>query len=239
MSIAIRYHETLERIARAARRAGREPSEIQLVVVTKGHSVEAVRAVIAAGATHLGENYLEEAVPKMQALQDAAVTWHMIGHVQSRKARGVAQAGFSWLHSLDRLKLARRLNDALQDAAGAPLTVLLECNVSGETSKFGWAAWDERTWPALADELGDVLALPALRVRGLMTMAPYDDPAAAPETFQKLRRLRDYLVHHLPQASWEHLSMGMSGDFEAAIEAGATFVRIGTAIMGRRSTFGL
>lgn len=233
MNIAERYEKTLERIALAARRAGRRPEEVQLVVVTKGHPTQAIQEVVNAGARVLGENYLEEAFPKMQALRALPISWHMIGHVQSRKARAVVEAGFSYLHSLDRLKLARRLSKATT----APLPVLLECNVSGESSKFGWAAWEETTWPKLVDEFAAVIALPGLQVQGLMTMAPYGvEETIVRQTFERLRRLRDFLAHQLPQASWEQLSMGMSSDFEIAIENGATLVRIGTAIMGPRVT---
>jgi len=231
-TITDRYHAILERIAAAARRSGRPPESVRLIVVTKGHGIESIRQVVEAGAHRLGENYVEESAPKIAALQGAGISWHMIGHVQSRKARSVAER-FHWVHSLDRIKLARRLNAAVSGGSG--LSVLLECNVSGEASKFGWPAWDERTWPALADEAAALLDFPALQVRGLMTMAPYTaDPEAARPVFRTLRRLRDFLARRVPQAQWEHLSMGMSGDFEVAIEEGATFVRVGTAIMGPR-----
>ncbi len=232
-AIADRYRAVLERIAAATRRSGRAPESVRLIVVTKGHGIEALRQAVAAGASRLGENYVEEAAPKIAALQDAGVSWHMIGHVQSRKARAVAE-NFRWVHSLERLKLARRLN-AAAEARGVTLSVLLECNVSGEAGKFGLAAWDERAWPAVAEEAAALLDFPALQVRGLMTMAPYAaDPEAARPVFRKLRRLRDFLARRVPQVEWEHLSMGMSGDFEVAIEEGATFVRVGTAIMGPR-----
>ncbi len=232
-TIAERFHRVRERIAAAALQAGRSPQDVQLVVVTKGHSVEAVREVVQAGARLLGENYLEEALPKQDALGDVRVAWHMIGHVQSRKARRVAER-FAWVHSIDRFKLALRLSAAATER-GRTLPVLLECNVSGETSKFGWPAWEEAHWPALCEALRPVLALPGLEVRGLMTMAPYaTDPEMARPVFRRLRALRDYLEEAFPRVSWEHLSMGMSGDFEVAIQEGATLVRIGTAIMGAR-----
>ncbi len=233
MSISERYSTVLERIEKAARRAGRSPATVQLVVVTKGHSPEAVREVVEAGARHLGENYLSEALPKIEALGGFPLTWHMIGHVQSRKARPVAEH-FAWVHSVDRLKLARRLS-AFAAEGGRTLPILLECNVSGEESKFGWPAWEESAWPALADELAPLLELPALEVRGLMTMAPFvNDPEEVRPVFRRLRSLRDFLSRRFPAHLWEHLSMGMSGDFEIAIEEGATFVRVGTAIMGTR-----
>jgi pyridoxal phosphate enzyme (YggS family) len=206
---------------------------VRLVVVTKGHSVETAQAVLDAGARHLGENYVEEALPKMDALTEAGVEWHMIGHVQSRKARPVAEH-FAWVQSVDRLKLARRL-DRFAGEAGRRLPVLLECNVSGEESKFGWPAWDERRWPEFAEELAPLMDLPNLEVRGLMTMPPYNpDPEVSRPYFERLVRLRDFLAARFPSADWSELSMGMSNDYEVAVQCGATIVRVGTAIVGPR-----
>jgi len=231
--IAENYRRVLENIARAAQTAGRDPTEIKLVVVTKGHPVETAQAAVAAGARFLGENYVEEALPKIEALSGAGVEWHMIGHVQSRKARPVAEH-FAWVQSVDRLKLARRL-DRFVGELGRRLPVLLECNVSGEESKFGWPAWDERRWPELAEELAPLMELPALEVRGLMTMPPYHpDPEASRPYFERLVRLRDFLAERFPAADWSELSMGMSNDYEVAVQCGATIVRVGTAIVGPR-----
>jgi pyridoxal phosphate enzyme (YggS family) len=161
------------------------------------------------------------------------VEWHMIGHVQSRKAQMVAE-NFAWVHSLDSLKLARRL-DRFAAEAGRRLPVLLECNVSGEATKFGWPAWDENRWPELLPALGEVAELPNLELRGLMTMAPFfDQPEAARPYFQRLKRLQGFLAEALPRVQLTELSMGMSGDFIAAIQEGATLVRVGTAILGSR-----
>lgn len=228
------YQQVLERIQQVAFQAGRDPQSIRLIVVTKGQPVEAVEAVRAAGATSLGENYVEEALAKIQAcVGQPGIEWHMIGHVQSRKARQVG-AHFDWVHSLDSLKLGRRLAQAAQDA-GRVLPVLLECNVSGEESKFGWPAWQEVAWPALLADLAQLIELPGLQIRGLMTMAPFgDDPEEARPYFQKLGRLREFLAAQYPQVRWAELSMGMSADYEVAIQEGATMVRIGTAIMGPR-----
>ncbi len=224
----------MDRIAQAARTAGRDPVGVRLVVVTKGHPIEAVQEAIAAGAELLGENYVDEGVGKRQACGDAArVQWHMIGHVQSRKARPVCEH-FDWLHSLDSLKLARRL-DSFAGELGRKLPVLLECNVSGEATKFGWTAWRPEAWPDLLPALAEVTALPNLRVCGLMTMAPFlEAPEQARPYFKRLRRFQEFLAGQLTQVDWSELSMGMSGDFEAAIQEGATLVRIGTAIMGPR-----
>ncbi len=231
--IATRYAEIQERIHQAAQRAGRDPDEVRLVVVTKGQPLERVRAVLAIGAEDLGENYPEEAVAKMQALQRYEVRWHMIGHLQRRKARLVIEH-FDWLHSLDRLKLARRL-ETLAAQQGRILPVLLQFNVSGEASKSGWPAWEEARWEDLIPELEQVLACEHLQIRGVMTIPPpTPDPEGARPYFRRLRRLRDFLARRFPQAQWDELSMGMSADFEVAIEEGATFVRIGTAILGPR-----
>ncbi len=231
--IAERYTQVLERVHQAAQRAGRDPAEVHLVVVTKGQPLERIQAVIAAGAEDLGENYPEEARVKMDALARYDLRWHMIGHLQRRKARLVVER-FDWLHSLDRVKLARRLEN-LAAQAGRVLPVLLQFNVSGEATKSGWSAWDEERWEALLPEVEAVLACEHLQVRGLMTIPPpAPDPEGARPYFRRLRRLRDFLARHFPEAIWEELSMGMSADFEVAIEEGATFVRVGTAILGPR-----
>jgi pyridoxal phosphate enzyme (YggS family) len=232
--IAVNYQRALERVAAAAARVGRSAGETRVVVVTKGQPVQAAQAAVAAGAHALGENYVEEALPKMLALSGTAgVAWHMIGHVQSRKAQTVAER-FDLVHSLDSVKLAARL-DRFAGESGRRLPVLLECNVSGEASKSGWPAWEEENWGELAAAIAPVLDLPSLEVRGLMTMPPYSpDPQAARPYFQRLRRLKLALARRLPAVNWAELSMGMSADFEVAVEEGATLVRIGTAILGER-----
>ena len=223
-----------ERIAAAARSVGRDAEEVRLVVVTKGHPLSLVQAAVQAGLRVFGENYAEEGAAKIAGCgEHAGLEWHMIGHVQSRKALLVSQ-NFAWMHSLDSLKLAQRL-DRFCGEVGRRMPVLLECNVSGEESKYGWQAWQEAEWGRLRDEIAPLLELPALEVRGLMTMAPYyDEPELARPTFRQLRRLQGYLREQLPAAGWDELSMGMSGDFEAAVQEGATLVRVGTAIVGPR-----
>jgi hypothetical protein len=235
-SIRGNYLRVIEEIEKAASQAGRELSSVKVVVVTKGHPDEAVQEAIEAGARLIGENYAEEGIRKMEALgQRADLEWHMIGHVQSRKARLVCE-NFDWLHSLDSLRLAERLERFAAELE-LKLPVLLECNVSGEESKFGWRAWEEERWNELEVDFASILDLPHLVVRGLMTMAPFFDEAeAARPYFKRLRRLRDCLSDRLPKADWRELSMGMSGDYVAAIQEGATLVRIGTAIMGERHT---
>ena len=233
-SIRESYLSTLEKISVAANRAGRSPESVKLVVVTKAQPVEVARAAIEAGARYLGENYPEEGVAKIQLLREfSAVEWHMIGHVQSRKSQLVA-VNFNFLHSLDSLKLAARLDRFCREA-GRSLPVLFEFNVGGEESKSGWAAWDETRWPMLMDELSAVLALPNLQARGLMTMPPLGaDAEFSRPFFQKLKRLQGFLMSQFPQADFEELSMGTSGDYEVAVQEGATLVRVGTAIVGPR-----
>ena len=229
------YRRVLERIEKKALQVGRGAEKIQMIVVTKGHPLESIEQVISAGARILGENYLEEAVPKIRATTDQTdIEWHMIGHIQSRKARGVSE-NFTLIHSVDSLKLARRL-DRFAQQGGRILPILLECNVSGEESKFGWAAWQEDRWSDLLDGVKQVLDLPNLQVRGLMTMPPYSEaPEHSRPHFIRLRELQALFADHYPETDWGELSMGMSMDFEIAIEEGATMLRIGTEIMGARA----
>lgn len=227
------------RIAQAAERAGRDPDGVMLVAVTKGHSLETIQRAYNAGLRHFGENRVEEARDKFadlgQQLPDAV--WHMIGHIQSRKTADVAESRFAWVHSVGRLKIARRLSDALP--SGRTLNVLVQVNVSGEESKYGYdlARWPDDDAPAFFAEVEQILSLPRISVRGLMTLAPYSqDPEDARPTFQRLRALRDELARRCPGGDWAHLSAGMSGDYQVAIEEGATIVRIGTALFGPRQT---
>ena len=233
-SIRERYLHTVDQIATAAHSVDRDPKDIRLVVVTKSQPLEIVEAAIAAGAAILGENYPEEGVTKIQSLShQTGVEWHMIGHVQSRKARLVADH-FALLHSLDSLKLAQRL-DRFAAEQNRVLPVLLELNVGGEQSKFGWNASDSSAWNLLLPEIKSVLNLTNLRVRGLMTMPPLEiDPQEARPFFRSLRLLRDHLAAAFPQADWHELSMGTSADYVVAVEEGATLVRVGTAIVGAR-----
>ena len=233
-SIRERYLQTLDKIAVAAKTAGRNPESVNLVVVTKSQPMEMARAAIEAGARILGENYPEEGVMKLQYLREfSTVEWHMIGHVQSRKAQLVA-GNFNFLHSLDSLKLAKRL-DRFCGENGSVLPTLLEFNVGGEESKSGWPAWEETLWPALLDELSEIIALPNLKVRGLMTMPPLGVTAEVSRPFfQKLKRLQGYLTSQYPNMDFAELSMGTSADYETAVQEGATLVRVGTAIVGPR-----
>lgn len=233
-SITEKLFSIQERIVLAAQSSGRDPANVRLVVVTKGHPVDVIRAAIHAGAFIFGENYPEQAQPKILALKDEhAVEWHMIGHLQSRKAKIVVEH-FSMLHSLDSVVLADKLNSLLA-ASGKTLPVLLEFNVAGEESKTGWKADVETGWGTLLPEVERVLSLDHLRVCGLMTMPPiFDDPERARPFFTRLGKLRDFLSKFYPKADWRNLSMGTSIDFEVAVQEGATYVRVGTAILGPR-----
>lgn len=223
-----------EQIQNAAQSAGRSSKDVQLVVVTKAQPEEVIRAVVAAGALTLGENYPEETLLKIQALgQMPGVQWHMIGHLQSRKA-GIVAEHFNLLQSLDSLHLAEKLDRQLA-AKNRVLPVLLEVNVSGEESKFGWPAWDEGNWESLFQDFETILALPHLSVRGLMTMPPlYDNPEQTRPFFARLRRLSVFLSARYGAQYFSSLSMGTSADYSAAVQEGATIVRIGTAIVGPR-----
>jgi len=216
------------RIAAAARRAGRSPESVALVAVSKTHPAALIAAARAAGQRVFGESRLQEALPKIEALERTAPPpeWHLIGHLQRNK---VAQAAgrFALIHSVDSVRLIEELEKQCA-ARGIDQRILLEINVSGEASKFG----------APPEELPFLLAAlektPHLRGEGLMTIPPYDlDPEAVRPHFARLRDLMAGLGER-PNFTPRHLSMGMSGDFEVAIEEGATLVRVGTAIFGER-----
>lgn len=223
------------RISNAAKRAGRSDENIQLVAISKGQGVDKIRAAYEAGIRNFGENRINEALSKvaeLDLLDD--IHWHMVGHIQSRKARSVIQI-FNMVHSVDRWKVAERL-DRFAAESGFRLPVLLECNVSGEGTKYGWNLQDEREWSIVLPEFERILSLENLQVQGLMTMAPWvTDEEILRTCFKKLRDLRSYLSLNTP-AAWKELSMGMTDDFELAIEEGATMVRIGRAIFGERGT---
>jgi hypothetical protein len=231
-AIAARYARVVARIAAAARRSGRDPSTITLVAVTKAFSSEAACAALAAGATHLGENYVQEALPKIRAVDEVCQRrdlptpqWHLIGHLQHNKARRAVET-FDIIHSLDSEALARRL-DRIGADRGTRVRVLLEVNTSGEATKNGIPTAGA---PALVATL---TALDHLQLEGLMTVPPRSAAAdGARGHFRALAALRDELGTRgfdLP-----HLSMGMTDDYETAIEEGATIVRIGRAIFGER-----
>ena len=215
------------RIAQAAQAAERDPASIKLLAVSKTFPAEDVRAAFAAGQRAFGENYVQEALAKIEALGDlrAQIEWHFIGPLQSNKTRPVAEH-FDWVHSVDRLKIAQRLSEQ-RPANLAPLNVCLQVNVSGEASKSGVALADA---PALAREIA---ALPRLVLRGLMSIPePSENIGAQRAAHRTLRTLFDTL--RAEGLALDTLSMGMSADLEAAVLEGATIVRIGTAIFGTR-----
>ena len=228
------YHNVLQRIHIAAEYVNRDPLSIKILVVTKGQSFESVDAAIRGNLRMFGENYVQEGLAKIQQFaRYRDVEWHMIGHVQSRKAQDVCQY-FSYIHSLDSVKLAFRL-DRLAGEKERKIPVLLECNVSGEENKFGFPAWKEANWASLKTDISQILALPNLKVRGLMTIPPFlPDPEQVRPFFRRLVRFRDSLAQCFPENIWTEVSMGMSGDYEIAVQEGSTIVRIGTAIMGPR-----
>lgn len=213
------------RIAAAAELAGRAVGEVLLLAASKTFPAERIREAVAAGQRAFGENYVQEGLAKIGALDDLALEWHFIGPLQSNKTRPVAEH-FDWVHGIERLKIAERLS-AARGAGSPPLQVCIQVNVSGEASKSGVSPADTAT---LAHA---VAGLPNLRLRGLMAIPePTDDLALARRRFAMLRELRDGL--NRGGLSLDTLSMGMSDDLEAAILEGATIVRIGTAIFGER-----
>jgi hypothetical protein len=227
MSIAQNLTEVKKRIEAAARRAGRGLGQVRLVAVSKTVPVARLQEAVAAGQTLFGENYLQEAQPKIAALGDAA-HWHFVGHLQTKKAKGVVGL-FDLIHSVDRLKLAQALDQAAA-RLGRIQDILIQVNLAGEASKSGAAPGEA------ADLLEEIGKLPHLRVMGLMTMPPwFDEPERVRPYFRALRELRDRLEElRLSASGLPELSMGMTGDFEVAVEEGATLVRVGAAIFGER-----
>jgi len=213
------------RIAAAATQAGRSVDSVTLLAVSKGQSAAAIDSATRAGIEHFGENFLQEAVPKIEALAGRELCWHFIGRLQANKTRAVAES-FAWVRSVDRLKIAERLSEQRPFHA-PPLNVCLQLHVGGEASKGGVEAAD---LPALVTAVN---ALPRLRLRGLMSMPPAEeDPARQRAWFRETRQVFDYLNEH--GAGLDTLSMGTTADFEAAILEGSTLVRVGTAIFGPR-----
>jgi len=228
------YYKVVERINVTAKNAGRDPESIRLVVVTKTQPVEIIQYVIDAGATNIGESYIEEALPKIQALiNNKTIQWHMIGHIQSRKAQNVCKY-FQYVHSLDSVTLAERLN-RFATSLDKSLSVWLEFNVSGEASKYGWDINRKENWENILLDIEKIIALPKINILGVMTVPPYsNDPEASRSYYKKLHHFQLYIVDHFQLQGFNELSMGMSSDFEVAIQEGSTCVRIGQAILGQR-----
>jgi pyridoxal phosphate enzyme (YggS family) len=225
--IAGRLAEVRQRIAQAARRVGRSPESVRLVAVSKTKPVEQLREAVAAGVGALGENYVQELVSKQAAIGDV-VEWHFIGHLQTNKVRQIVPF-CALIHGVDSLRLAQEI-DRRAEQAGRRQPVLIEANLSGEGTKFGVA---EEDVPDLAQA---VQRLANVELRGLMAMPPFpEDPEDSRPHFVRLRALRERLIASgIPPKSCAELSMGMTADYEIAIEEGATIVRVGTAIFGSR-----
>jgi PLP dependent protein len=225
-AIADQLHATRARIERAARAAGRDPSAVALLAVSKTFPESCIEEAHRAGQRAFGESYAQEAVRKITALERLELEWHFIGPVQTNKTRAIAER-FHWVHSIEREKVAARLS-AARPPHLPPLNVCIQINVSGEASKSGVTPGEEK---ALAQA---ITALPGLRLRGLMAIPePAQDAAAQRQPYALLREVKDALVAE--GYALDTLSMGMSGDLEAAVWEGATIVRVGTAIFGSRS----
>ena len=228
LSIADNVRRVRTRIRQAAERAGRDPASVRLVAASKTVDAARIRAAIAAGVTILGENYLQETRQKLGQLGRSDVEWHLIGPLQRNKVRYVFDL-FDMMHSLDRLELAEEINRRAE-RLGRRLPVLLEVNVGGEASKSGW------TPDGILSDVRQLATMPNIQVRGLMTIPPpTPQPHEARPFFCQLRQLRDRLAQEgYDGMTFDELSMGMTADYEVAIEEGATLVRVGTAIFGPR-----
>ncbi len=235
-----------QRMQAAAQRAGRKANDITLVAVTKTHPLATVIEAYQAGLRHFGENRVAEGREKVAEMAEwlsrqegqQPPTWHLIGHLQSRQV-GQTLGQFKLIHSVDSLKLAQRINRLAERDDYPPVEVLLECNVSGEATKSGFGlnhwATDKNQFTTFLDDVTQMAGLDKIIIRGLMTMAPLAaDPEDTRPVFRNLAALRETLRTELPQFEWEHLSMGMTDDFEVAIEEGATIIRIGRALFGER-----
>jgi len=227
-SIAIRLAEVRARIAAAASSAGRDPSSVRLIAVSKTFPLDAIREAFAAGQRDFGENKVQEALQKIGASADLSIRWHLLGHLQTNKARKAAPV-FAMIHSVDNVELLNKLDRAAEESGHTP-ELLIQVDLAGEATKYGAS-------PAEVLRLFDAAAAcRAARIVGLMTLPPAPDtPEDARPWFRRMRDLREgWLASGIPAPMLRELSMGMSGDFEVAIQEGATMVRVGTAIFGSR-----
>jgi pyridoxal phosphate enzyme (YggS family) len=227
--IATNIEAVRSRIDAAARRAGRDPASVRLIAVSKTFGVDHIRAAAAAGQRDFGENKVQEALQKIGDMSDTGLRWHLIGHLQSNKARKAA-GPFACVHSIDSVELLTKLDSAAADNGTTP-EVLIQVDLAGESTKFGARPADARRI------LGVALEAKAVQPVGLMLLPPWsEDQEQTRPWFVRLRELRDaWLAEGIPPAAVAQLSMGMSHDFEAAVEEGATLVRVGTAIFGKRT----
>jgi pyridoxal phosphate enzyme (YggS family) len=242
VAIAENLADVRRRMAEAARRAGRSPDEVTLIAISKTFNADAVREAWAAGQRDFGENKVQEALQKITATADMKIRWHLVGHLQSNKAKRAA-ASFACIHSVDSVELVERLdaatsgatsstapNEREKPASETALEILVQVDLASESTKFGAPEAEAVRCVRAA------LAAPSLRLAGLMLMPPWnDDQEKTRPWFRRLREMRDRMVRDgIPATALRHLSMGMSHDFEAAIEEGSTLVRVGTAIFGKR-----
>lgn len=225
--VATRLADVRARIDAAAERCGRDPATIRLIAISKTKPAALIRAAFDAGQADFGENYLQDALAKIETLASLELAWHFVGDIQSNKTRDIA-AHFAWAHAVDRFKIARRLSEQ-RPADAPPLDICIQVNIDGEASKSSAA-------PDTVAELADRMAgLPGVRLRGLMALPAFtEDFAAQRRPFAALRELRDSL--NAAGHALDTLSMGMSADIEAAIAEGATHVRMGSAVFGARTT---
>lgn len=213
----------LQQIKAACEHAQRAPENVQLLAVSKTHPSERLREMYAAGQRAFGENYLQEALDKIEALHDLDIEWHFIGHVQRNKTKHLAEK-FAWVHGVDRLIIAERLSNQRADEQAA-LNICLQVNIDGQDSKDGCAPEE------VAELVAQISQLPKIKLRGLMVIPAPDNTAA----FADAKKLFDEVKgQHAHAQDWDTLSMGMSGDLDAAIAAGSTMVRVGTALFGKR-----
>jgi PLP dependent protein len=226
MSVSENWSRLRDKAAAAARRAGRNPEDVSILPVSKTFPASVVREAYDAGLRTFGENYVQEALAKMEELPDD-IHWHMVGHLQSNKARQIA-GRFALIHSLDSLHLAQEL-EKQSAKRGVAQAVLLQVNIADEGTKSGFEP------AAVMDAAGEISELEHLEMRGLMTIGPLEaEPESVRWVFRELRQLRDKVQAQLPGVQLGELSMGMTGDFEVAIEEGATIIRVGRAIFGER-----
>jgi pyridoxal phosphate enzyme (YggS family) len=234
--IQININRVYEAVQKAALKSARKLSTITLVAVSKTQPIDKIEAAIDNGLTVFGENYPEEAEAKIVQIKNkfTNIQWHMIGHLQSRKADIVCRY-FSLFHSLDSVQLAEKLNRRLL-ASGNTLQVLLEINISGEKTKSGWCVDDPCKWEKLIPDFEKILNIKQIVVKGLMAMPPLGKGKEESRPyFIKIKKMQEFLNKRFPKSSWEELSLGTSYDYEVAIEEGATLIRVGEAIFGKRS----
>jgi len=230
MGVKENVAQVRERVAAACRRSRRGPDDVKLVAISKTFPPECIRAAYEAGLRDFGENRVQEAMAKRPVLSDLSITWHLVGHLQTNKAKAAREL-FHWVHSVDSFRLAQKLDQAAVASGAGRLPVLLEVNLGEEASKAGVG---ESEIIPLAEQ---VSRLGTLEVRGFMVIPPFlDDPELVRPYFRRLRELAQEIESkNIPNLSMQELSMGMSHDFEVAIEEGATIIRVGTAIFGVRS----